>query len=559
MDADAQRKRHQALKTAATSWRDLWREIAEQVRPRALRFMPLDVERTGTTRNDEIINCEPTISSRTLAAGLHSGITSPSRPWFRLGLSDPSLEKLPGVKAYLSEADDVVREHFAKSNIYGALATLYSDLVDFGTALMHIDEDEEDVLRAYVFPIGSYVLANSARLAVDTYFFQTTMTVRQMVEMFGEEACSLSVREAFRTGSFEQTVEVTRCVVPNPRAAPTPTDKTPAKRKPWLQYWWETKQPTDAAGAAVYLRVAGYNEKPFMAPRWQTTGEDVYGHGPGMVALGDMKALQVLEATRAKMHAKIVDPPTIAPAHLQQRTVSMLPGGVTYLATVTAADAVRPIHEVPAQAPGVAAADVREHELRIRKAYFADLWLMLSQSETPMTAREVAERREEKLLQLGHVLEKLQDELLEPLIARALAILTRRGLMPQAPQELNGQPYKVEYISMMAQAQKTLGLTAIDRTAGFVANLVQTFPSAADVLDVDATIEAYAQATGVPPKMIRAQAEVTKLRESKAKQAKQQAAMAQAPEAAKTMKAMGETDTNKVAEVSEMLRGLGVR
>jgi len=559
MEADKHRQRHEALKKQATNWKDLWREIAEQVRPRAIRFTPLDVTRTGTTRNDEIINCEPTISSRTLAAGLHSGITSPSRPWFRLGLSDPALEQHGGVKEYLAESENVVREHFAKSNIYGALATLYSDLVDFGTALLHFDEDDEDVFRAYVFPVGSYVLANSPRLAVDTYYHSGTMTVRQLVEMFGEEACSLSVREQFRNGALDEVVEVTRCVVPNPKAAKAPSEKTPATRKPWLQYWWETKQPADADGAAKFLRVAGYNEKPFMAPRWQTTGEDVYGHGPGMVALGDCKALQALEVVRAKMHAKIVDPPLVAAGHLQQRTVSMLPGGVTYAASVTGADVIRPIHEVHGAAPGVAAADVREHELRIRKAYFADLWLMLSQSETPMTAREVAERREEKLLQLGHVLEKLQDELLEPLIARAIAILTRKGLMPELPEVLKGQPYKVEYISMMAQAQKTLGLTAIDRTAGFVANLVQTFPSAADVLDVDATIEAYAQATGVTPKMIRPKAELAKLREQKAKQAKQQAAMQQAPEAAKTMKAMGETDTSKVAEVSEMLRGLGVR
>ena len=560
MEAAKHRQRHETLKTQASTWRELWREIAEQVRPRAIRFSPLDVNHTGSTRNDEIINCEPSISSRTLSAGLHSGITSPSRPWFRLGLSDPTLEKLAGVKQFLSESEDVVREHFAKSNIYGALATLYQDLVDFGTALLHIDEDDEDVLRAYVFPVGSYVLANSPRLAVDTYYYQSTMTVRQLVEMFGEDKCSAQVQQAFKNNLLDENIEVTRCVLPNKNAkASEKPEETPAHLKPWISYWWETKAPVDASAQNQYLRVSGYNERPFMSPRWQTTGEDVYGHGPGMMALGDMKALQVLEVIRAKMHAKIVDPPTVAPANLQQRTVSMLPGGVTYLPTVTAADVVRPIHEVPYQAPTVAATDVREHELRIRKVYFADLWLLLSQSEGTMTAREVSERREEKLLQLGHVLEKMQDELLEPLIARALAILGRKGLLPEAPAELKGKPWKVEYISMMAQAQKTLGLTAIDRTAGFVAQMVATFPSAADKLDVDKTIEAYAKATGVPPEMIRSDIDAKKLREERAKQQKQQAAMQQAPEAAKTMKAMGETDTSKVAEMSEMLRAVGVR
>lgn len=559
MDAQKLRTRHTDLKTRASAWRDLWREIAENVRPRSLRFHPLDVGRAALERNTEIINCEPSLASRTLAAGLHSGITSPSRPWFRLGLSDPALEGQAGVKQYLSESENVVREHFAKSNIYGALAVLYADLVDFGTALLHLDEDDEDVLRAYVYPAGSYVLAQSPRLSVDTYFYSATMTVRQLVEMFGPDACSLTVRNAHEAGRLEDVIEVTRAVMRNPRPGKGEPDSLPETEKPWLSYWWETAAPVDAAAKPTFLRASGYNEKPFMGPRWETTGEDVYGHSPGMMALGDCKALQVLEVQRAKMHAKLVDPPTIAPAHLQQRTVSMLPGGVTYLPTVTAADAIRPIHEVPVQAPAVAAADIREHENRIRKAYFADLWLMLSQSEGTMTAREVSERREEKLLQLGHVLEKLQDELLEPLIDRAIAILGRKGLLPPVPEALQGQSYKVEYISMMAQAQKTLGLTAIDRTAGFVAQLAASFPSAADMLDVDKTVQSYARATGVPPEMLRGDTEVKKLREERAKQQKAQAAMAQAPEAAKTMKAMGETDTARVAEVGEMLRAVGVR
>lgn len=558
MDAQKQRLRFSDLKTQASGWRDLWREIAENVRPRSLRFHPLDAGRAAQERNAEIINCEPTLASRTLAAGLHSGITSPSRPWFRLGLSDPTLEAQAGVKEYLSRSEDVVREHFAKSNIYGALAVLYADLVDFGTALMHVDEDEEDVLRAYVYPAGSYVFAQSPRLSVDTYFYSATMTVRQLVEMFGD-ACSLSVKNLNESGRVEERIEVTRCVMRNPKPGKGDPSKLVDADKPWLSYWWETNAPTDAVSQGTYLRVSGYNEKPFMGPRWETTGEDVYGHSPGMVALGDCKALQVLELQRAKMHAKLVDPPVVAPGHLQQRTVSMLPGGVTYLPTVTAADAIRPIHVVPPQGPTVAAADIREHENRIRKAYFADLWLMLSQSEGTMTAREVAERREEKLLQLGHVLEKLQDELLEPLIDRTIAILGRKGLLPELPEALKGETYRVEYISMMAQAQKTLGLTAIDRTAGFVAQLFATFPSAADMLDVDKTVQVYARATGVPPEMIRDEAAVKKLREERAKQQKAQAAMAQAPEAAKTMKAMGETDTSKVAEVGEMLRAVGVR
>lgn len=560
MDLQRLRQRHTALETKASAWRTRWQEIAENVRPGSLRLHPSKAATAAAERNDSIINCEPALASRTLAAGLHSGITSPSRPWLRLGVSDPALEQQSAVKAYLTQARDKLLEQFAKANVYGALASLYADLADYGTGLIHLDEDDEDVFRAYVFPLGSFVLENSPRLSVDTYFHRTTMTVRQLVDLFGVENVSLQVRTAYETNRLDDAVEVARCVLPNPSPAKPVEKSTPADRLPWLSFWWE-HAPSGADGAGKFLRVSGYREKPFMAPRWEVTGEDVYGSSPGSMALGDCKALQVLEIQRAKMHAKLVDPPVAAASSLAQVVVSLLPGGVTHVPGLAQTDAVKPIHLVDPRAPQVAAADIRVHEERIGRAYFADLWLMQSQSETTMTAREVAERREEKLLQLGHVLEKLQDELLEPLVNRALAILERKGLLPEAPEELKGQAYKVEYVSMMAQAQKTLGLTAIDRTAGFVANLAQqpAFASAADKLDVDKTVEAYAVATGVPPDMIRDDKAVAKLRTERAKQAKQQQAMAAAPEAAKTVKTLGDTDTSKLGELNEMLRAAGVR
>jgi hypothetical protein len=56
-----------------------------------------------------------------------------------------------------------------------------------------------------------------------------------------------------------------------------------------------------------------------------------------------------------------------------------------------------------------------------------------------MTAREVAERHEEKLLQLGPVMERLQDELLDPLIRRAFGILWRGGYLPEPPKSSGGR------------------------------------------------------------------------------------------------------------------------
>jgi hypothetical protein len=101
------------------------------------------------------------------------------------------------------------------------------------------------------------------------------------------------------------------------------------------------------------------------------------------------------------------------------------------------------------------------------------------------TAREVAERHEEKLIALGPTLERLHDELLDKLIERVFGICMRRGLIPPPPQELQGASVKVEYISIMAAAQRLLGVSAVERLASFAGNLAAAQPEALDKIDFD--------------------------------------------------------------------------
>lgn len=555
MDAALHRKRMSALETEASSWRTKWRRVGEQVRPWSVRFLSSDVDRAGDDKMGAIVNSTPAQASRTSSAGMMAGITSPARPWFRLGVDDAQAAGLQAVKEWLAAVEGKMREAFAKSNVYAGLRNTYSDLLDYGTALVMLDEDDEDYLRAYAFPCGSYFLAASDRREVDTFYRRTTFTVRELVMRFGRSAVSDSVRNAYDNGQLDTRHEVAHCVYANPEPGPESSWELNPTSRPWLSMWWEEKAGTLPH---AFLRESGYREKPFFAPRWETTGEDVYGSSPGMLAVGDCEALQVLELRKAQMHEKIVNPPLAVPSDLASKRVSLLPGATNYLPGGSEKKIV-PIHEVNPQAPSIAANDIAVHEARIRAAYFADLWLMLQQTEGQMTAREVVERREEKMLQLGPVLEMLQDELLEPLIIRTFHILTRRNQLPPPPEAIAGQPFKVEYISIMAQAQKLMGLTAIDRTATFVANLVATFPSAAEKLDVDETIDVYAESTGVPPGIIRGADEVAKLRESKAKMQKQQMAVEQAGAAAQTAKTLADTDTSSQNALTEMLRGVGAR
>lgn len=544
--------RHAALVAERNTWMPHWRELSEHQRPWGFREYRSDVNK-GTKRHGKIINFTPLEAARTLASGMMAGITSPSRPWFRLTLKgSPELSENPEVKAWLNDVERRIRDTLAKSNAYKGLHLVYSDLGPFGTSCFLLEEDNEEAIRAYVFPVGSYCLAASERGNIDTVFRDVSLTVDQMVRLFGEKKCSEQVRRMHKEGQYDARIDVVHAIFPNPDFKEGMLG--PAGKR-YLSCWWEAKAPTETG----FLRVSGYNDFPAMAPRWEVTGEDVYGHGPGMAALGDCKALQLLEKRGAQAADKHINPPMSAPSSAKSSPISLLPGEVNYVDGLGAGQALRPAVQADPRAIEVIELQKREYEKRIRKAFFADLWLLLSESTGVMTAREVSERREEKLLQLGAVLEALMDELLSPLIERIFTILLRRGDIPPAPEALQGKDLSVEFVSIMAQAQKLLATTGLERAAAFVGNLAAVKPDVLDKMDFDQLVDEYADSLGIPPATVRTDEDVAKLRALRAKQQQQQVAVQQAAEGAKAAKDLANSDLESNNALTEMLRGVGVR
>ncbi len=545
--------RHTALKTERSSWDAHWREISEQIDPRRSRFLTTDRNR-GDKKNQKIINNTPLRAKATLAAGMQAGLTSQSRPWFRLTAPTPELAEVAAVKEWLHTVEERLREVMARSNIYNGFHTLYGDEGEFGTAVMYIEEDDQDVIRVWVFPIGSYCLELDSKGRVCAVFRETSFTVAQLVEEFGLEKCSEQVQQMFNnvTGAQKtQSVNVLWVIEPNEEYEPRV--KFGPQGKKYSSSWFELNG-NDETG---FLREAGYDEFPCMGPRWAVTGEDTYGSSPGMEALGDCRALQLYEKRSAQAFDKVVSPPMTGPASLNQARISLLPGDGTYTDTMSPGNAFRPAHEVNPQALPAFEAKIAVTERRINSAFYADLWLALTQQEGTMTAREVGERHEEKMLQLGPVTERLQDELHDPCIDRIFGCCLRRGIFPPAPEELAGANLKVEYISTMAQAQKMLGTSAIERLAAFVGNLAAAKPEVLDVIDFDQAVQEYANALGVPPSLIRTD-DVLKAIRAAAQQAKQaQAQQQQLMTAAQGAETLSKADLQGDNALKRLIGGLG--
>lgn len=196
------------------------------------------------------------------------------------------------------------------------------------------------------------------------------------------------------------------------------------------------------------------------------------------------------------------------------------------------------------------AQEIQRLEDTIKRTYSADLFLMLESIDTPqMTAREVMERQQEKLQQLGPVVERLQDEFLTPIIERVYNILERNNIFPPIPDELAAElseaDVKIEYISPLAQAQKMSGLVNIEQALAFVGQMAQLYPEALKMVDPLGTVKKYFDLLGAPAAMQRSTEEAQQLiqqeqqammqQEEEQKQLAQAQALAPVAQAAKNL------------------------
>ncbi|MDP0895599.1 portal protein [Klebsiella pneumoniae] len=528
-------KQQAQLTNDRSSFDPHWRELSDFINPRGSRFLVTDVNRDDR-RNTKIVDPTATLAARTLSSGMMSGITSPARPWFKLATPDPDMMDYGPVKLWLEVVQRRMNEVFNKSNIYQSLPLLYASLGNYSTGAMAVLEDDSDVIRTMMFPIGSYYMANSARGSVDTCFRKFSMTVRQLVMEFGLNNVSDSVKGMWDSGNYESWIEVIHAVYPN---IDRDTAKLNSKNKPVKSVYYEVGGDSDKL-----LRESGFDEFPIMAPRWEVNGEDVYGSScPGMIALGQVKALQLEQKRKSQLIDKATNPPMVGPSSLRNQRVSLLPGDITYIDQVNGQDGFKPAYLVNPNTADLLA-DIQDTRQIINSAYFVDLFMMLQNINTrSMPVEAVIEMKEEKLLMLGPVLERLNDECLNPLIDRTFSIMARKNLLPPPPDILQGMPLRIEYISVMAQAQKSIGLSSLSSTVGFIGQLAQAKPEALDKLNVDQAIDAFAEMSGVSPTVIVPQEQVEQVREQRAQQQQQQQMVAMGMAAAQGAKTLSEAQT----------------
>ena len=544
------------LNTEQASWREHWAQLARFTLPRQQRFNWEDTD-NGQRQDQSIVDNTATMAVQVLAAGLVSGVCSPTRTWFNLEVDDKKLNDRKEVKQYLEDCADILRASLLRSNFYQTMHGVFREEALFGTSAFQILEDDETDARCYPWPVGSYFIAGDETNRIDLFMRQYQMTVRQIVDKFGYSNVSSAVQSLYDSnagGVKEQWFPIVNVIHPSKYFG----EGYLHKGKPWVSIWYEmgpygnSEQRNNRAKFGL-LRFDGFMECPVVAPRWDVIGEDFYGISPGMNALGDTMGLQLLSMTTTKAIDKMVDPPMLASPHLANQKLSILPGDVTYADTREGNIGFKPVYEVRFDVDHASRRE-EEHRKRIGEAYFKNLFMMFSGSDRrDITAEEIRARQEEKMQVVGPVLMRTDAESLTPSVKRWLAILARKGKLPAPPEILRDKKIIPRFVSLLAQAQQMLQQANLDRFMATVGQQAALNRNVWATVNLDKGVRETAKNLSIKAEMLNTEEEAKAIlaQMQKDQQQAQQADYAQ--KTAMAAKNLSQTDTSGQNGLTDLL------
>ena len=514
-----------------------WEVLARFFLPRRYKWVisPNKYDR-GLPVNDQIKDPTGLYAVRTCAAGMWAGLTSPSRPWFKLANALPWLQIDADGEAWIRDTQERIYTVLSQSNFYTIMAQAFKDEVVFGTAPVLAYEDHDDVVRFYLPCAGEYFLDVGANLEQNVFAREFTYNVQQIIDMFGVDNCPEEVVQAYREGEMASEFVVAHLIDPNTpikdfRAKGAKTDgvrPVPGEFPFREMYWIRSKK------AQRPLRALGFSSLPFFTLMWSQVSNEPYGHGPCEDALGDNKQTQLETIRKAEFIGKGVRPPMGADPALKSEPASIIEGNITYFNTDGGKKGFFPLFEPNPQWLPAITADIDKVNARLEKGLYVDLFMAISRMEgvQPRNELELSKRDLERLQELGPVI-SMNEKALSNCIQRVMNIMARRKMLKPVPPSLHGVPLKISFTSIMRLAQRSsesVAMKDVFQTAGALSSAAKAagVPDPIRVINLDKALRHYGDLNEFPPSLFFTDGEVAQ--HDQIRQAEM--AKAQAPQAA---------------------------
>ena len=540
-----------ALEQERTSWEPLWIEVRDNISPEvAAALTGRESINNGRNRQGKVMTSSPQLAVKALASGMQGGLVSPSRMWFDIGLKGGAGNTSTRAKQWLGGVRETLRHYFNEADIYGAMYQLFSEMALFGQGVILIEKDPDTAFRFTTLSCGDYWLDTNHKDEVDTLMRKSYYSARGLVQKYGELRLPENIREEARESmSTEKRYEVIQII--QPRKNYNDEKKDPSNM-PWESvHIFRQGEGLNSADEGIVLRVGGFKSKPFVAPRWEKLVGRVYGSCPARVALPDIKMLYQIMHEGLKGLRKAVSPPVVADGKMKNSQIRLQPNGVTYAAGLSQSSQIAPIYQTNG---AFKEASILQDRLiaDIREVFYANLFTPIMNRDKNMSATEVSSINAEKLGSITPVIELLEKEALDYIFERCFSILLDIGdVIPPAPQDIQGSGLRIDYVSILAQAQKMSEITGINQFITFVAPIIQMNPESNDVVDWDKSLRKISTIL-CQEDLVKDIKEVTKIRKSRAKAQQSRLAADHAQQTVSTMKEASETDVDMLQKMLGM-------
>ena len=468
-------KRYDSLKTRRDNWDTHYQELADYMLPRKA-----DIVRKrsrGEKRMEMIFDGTALQAVDLLSASLHGMLTSGATPWFHLDLKDADIGRDDEVREWLQDTSMRMMRAFGHSNFETEIHEMYVDLVVFGTGCMFVEMDDRD-LRFSTRHISEFYVQENQFGIVDTVFRMYRLPARQAVQRFGIDNVGDYIAKKFKEKPDDE-IDLLHAVVPRINRDPNKRDN---KNMPFASFYIDMQ-------TKMLLSESGFQEFPYIVPRFLKATGETMGRSPAMTALPDVKMLNLMSKTIIQAAQKQIDPPLLVPDDGFLLPIRTQPGGLNFFRSGTR-EMITPLNTGANIPIGLSMEEQRR--TAIRSAFYVDQ--LLSGGAPNMTATEVVQRQED--------------------------------MLQQPPEMIQGRDIDIEYVSPLARAQKSSSLNSTMKALEILMPLSQSIP-VGDHIDADGLVKHVTEALGVPKTALKSEREVQQVREERAAQQQQQMEMMQ--------------------------------
>jgi hypothetical protein len=441
---------------------------------------------------------------------MQSGIFPPQRKWCRLepGPDIPE-ERKAEAQAALDIYNDRMFATLKQSNFDIAIGEFLLDL-SVGTAVMMV-QPGDDISAINFIPVPQYLVSieEGANGQVDNVY--------RRIRMKGE-----SIQRQWPDAEIPKELQTKIDQKPTDDVELIEATILDQKRGDYCYHVIHKESKAEL----VYKRM---DYSPWIVSRYAKVAGEIYGRGPLITALPDVKTLnKTLELVLKNASLAISGVYTAADdGVLNPNTVKIMPGAIIPVARNGGpqGESLRPLpRSGDFNVSQIIMNDLRQNIKRI----------LLDESLPPdnMSARsatEVVERMKELSQNLGSAFGRLINETMIPLVSKILQVMDQRGII-DLPLKVNGLEIKIAPVAPLAMAQN---MDDIQNMLQYAQIAQQSGPEAQSTLKVSEMMDYIADKLGVPAR-VRTTPEERAMAQEQAMQAAQQMAQ-QAPEAIPAM------------------------